>query len=334
MRRSIEGQVVVITGASSGIGHATALELARRGATLVLTARSQAALESVAEEIAERGGRAIALAADVSKPDELKKLADRAIAEFGRIDCWINNASVAVWATIDAMSIEDVDRVIAVDLLGVIYGVKAVLPQMLFQGSGTIINVASVLGERSIPLLSTYSAAKHGVKGFTESLRMEVKGRGIDVVLVLPSAINTPFYTWGKSRMGVRPDPVSMVYDPRVVARAIAGAIEKPRRDVYVGSVGKALSIAQRLSPRAVDYYMTQRRRMFTDQITSIPDRGESNLDQSSEATEIDGIFESRARKRSFYTEMAGSRKVKTAVTVAALTGAALLLFKFVKPRK
>lgn len=320
-RSRITNRVVVVTGGSSGIGHATALELAKRGARLVLASRGEEALADVVEEIRSHGGEAIAVKTDVSSRAEIQALAGEAVRRYGRIDVWINNASVAVWSMIEAMSEEEVDRVISVDLLGTIFGAQAAIPVMRRQGSGMIINVGSALADRSVPLLSTYCAAKHGVKGFTESLRMEVAGDGIAVVFVLPSAINTPFYSHGRSRLGVRPDPVSVVYDPRAVARAIAATIERPRRDVYVGSVGKFLSLAQRVSPRLVDLYMMQGERMFADQISGTPDRGESNLFHSPDASDVHGEFRDRARKRSLYTEVTGSRVLPLAAgaVVAAL---------------
>jgi short-subunit dehydrogenase len=322
---NIRNSVIVITGGSSGIGHATALALAKKGARIVLAARGVDALARVVDEINSVGGEAVAVPTDVSRPHEVQELAAAALARFGRIDCWINNASVATWSTIEEMTAEEASRVIDVNLLGTIYGVKAALPAMLEQGRGVIINVASVLAERSIPLLSTYCAAKHGVKGFTESLRMEVSRDGIKVVLVLPSAINTPFYTWGRSKMGVRPDPVSIVYDPRVVARAIVRAVERPRRDVYVGGIGRALALGQRLSPRAVDAYMQQNGRMWREQITNEPDHDESNLYRSPEESSIDGKFVGRARRRSVYTEVTSSPGLKGVLALFLIAAGAAL---------
>ena len=230
-------RVIVITGGSSGIGHATALEFARRGDCVTIAARGGEALARAAAAIEAAGGQALAITADVARFDDVARIAGETIARFGRIDVWINNAAVGEWGTVESLDIETIDRVIAVDLLGTIYGCKAVLPHLRARGRGVIINVASGLAERAIPLLSTYSAAKAGVRGFTEALRMELTAEksGIDVVLVLPASINTPFYSNGPSRLGVRPRPVSVIYPPQTVAEDIVRVAEKPQRELYAG---------------------------------------------------------------------------------------------------
>jgi short-subunit dehydrogenase len=284
-------KVVVITGASSGIGHATAVAFGRRGCSVVLAARSRDALEVTANDVEIAGGRALVVPTDVSDWEQVERLALRAIGSFGRIDVWINNASVAEWAFIETMHADDIRRVIDVDLLGTLYGVRAALPHMQAAGRGTIINVASALADRSIPWLSTYCAAKAGVKAFSESLRLELAATNanIDVVVVLPASINTPFYSWGRSKVGVRPRPISHVYQPQKVAAAIVRAAERPRRDVYVGVMGKLLSIGQRISPRLLDYYMLQSRRMFREQMSDTRDSGQSNLFASPNETDVEG---------------------------------------------
>lgn len=281
-------KVVVITGGSSGIGHATAKRFASRGDSVVIAARNDAALRTVAEEI-----DALPIRADVSRWDDVKRVADETIATFGRIDVWINNASVGEWATIETAAIEDMQRIIEVDLLGTMWGVKAVLPHFRQRNAGVIINVASALADRAIPLLSTYCAAKAGVKALTDSLRMELiaAGSAVRVMTILPSSINTPFYTWGRSRLGVRPHPVSIIYPPDKVARAIVRAADHPRREVYVGIMGKLLSIGERVSPVAMDWYMLRGGNLFRQQLTSTPDRGESNLFESPGEVAIEGDF-------------------------------------------
>ena len=167
------------------------------------------------------------------------------------------------------------------------------LPHFRERRRGIIINVASALADRSVPLLGIYSTAKAGVKAFTDALRLELKAAksGIDVVCVLPSSMNTPFYRWGRSQIGVRPHPISVIYPPQKVAQAIVRAVERPRRDVYVGSVGKLLSLGQRLSPRLIDWYLLKRGYIFRQQLTATPDSGESNLYSSPEETSIEGDF-------------------------------------------
>jgi len=319
-------RVIVITGGSSGIGHATALEFARRGDCVAIAARGAEALARTAAEIDAAGGQALAITADVARFEDVARIAAETIATFGRIDVWINNASVAEWGTVESLDVAGIDRVIAVDLLGTIYGCKAVLPHFRARGRGVIINVASGLAERAVPLLSTYSAAKAGVKGFTDALRMELAAAesGVDVVLVLPSSINTPFYSNGRSRLGVRPHPVSVIYPPKAVAEAIVKVAGNPQREVYVGAMAKLLSIAQRLSPAAMDEYMLQGGRMFREQTTSIPDAGQSNLFTSPNDSRIEGDFTAESRRGSWYTRTFGTHPGLSVVLAAAASVALL----------
>ncbi len=185
MARSISEQVIVVTGASSGIGRATALALGERGASVVVAARNEPALRAVAAEIESRGGRALVAVTDVAIAADVDHLAARAIAAFGRIDGWINNAGISRYGLAEETTIEDVERVLQVNLVGQIHGMMAALPIMKRQGSGTIVNVASVLAERAIPYLSAYAAAKHGLKGYTDTLRLELAHQASPVTMTL-----------------------------------------------------------------------------------------------------------------------------------------------------
>jgi short-subunit dehydrogenase len=328
-KRDLAQSVVVITGASSGIGHATALCFARRGARVVLVSRSAEALEQVAGEVAEAGGQALPVAADVARSEEVEAVVQSAILRFGRIDVWVNNAAVAEWSLLEDMSPAEIRRVVEVNLLGAIYGVRAALPHLRAQGSGVIVNVASALAERAIPLLSTYSASKAALKSFSDSLRMELRATrsGIDVVTILPSSINTPFYRWGPSKIGVRPHPVSVIYPPQAVAEAIVSGVEHPQREIYVGVMGKLLSVGERVSPRAMDWYMLRRQHMFREQYSATRDRGQSNLFQTPGETDIEGSFTDETRKRSVYTKAIELHpNMRRAAAAGALVFAALWL--------
>jgi len=297
--------IIVITGGSSGIGKATALAFARRGDSVVIAARSKDAVEAAANEVEAAGGRALAIVADVSRYDDVQRVVDEALAKFGAIDVWINNASVAEWSFIETMQPDDMRRIVEVDLVGTMYGCRAVLPHFRQRGGGTIVNVASALADRAIPLLSTYCAAKAGVKSFSDALRMEMRATNanVDVVVILPSSINTPFYTWGRSLLGVRPHPVSVIYPSRAVADAIVWAADHPkRREVFVGIMGKLLSLGQRFSPELMDAYMLQRHEMFRQQYSVLADHGESNLFQTNGETRVNGDFTDDARTTSLYT--------------------------------
>jgi short-subunit dehydrogenase len=258
MPRALHEQVVVITGASSGIGRETALLFGEQQASVVLAARNETALRDVAEMIEQRGGRAHVVVTDVSEWEQVERLAQEAVNHFGRIDTWVNNAAVAVYGLVEDLTLHDIERTIKVDLMGQIYGMKAVLPQMILQEEGTIINVSSVEGRRAVPFHSAYAAAKHGVNAFSDTLRMEMERHhpGIKVTVVMPASINTPFFDHARSRMGARPKPLPPVYEPHDVAKAIVSAAITPQRDIYVGSASKTISSLHAISPALVDRLM------------------------------------------------------------------------------
>lgn len=326
MRRPLSEAVVVITGASSGIGHATALAFAARGAKVVLVSRSADALGEVAGEI---GANAFAIPADVSNWGDIVRVVDETMARFGRIDVWINNAAVAEWSLIEDLTPEGMRRVMEVNILGPMFGVRAALPH-LKHSSGVIINIASALADRAIPLLATYSASKAALKSFSDSLRMELRATGsdVDVVTIMPSSINTPFYRRGPSKLGVRPHPVSVIYPPQMVAKAIVRAAEWPQREVFIGVMGKLLSLGERLSPLAMDWYMLRRHYMLQEQYTSTRDAGQSNLFASPGETDINGSFGDEARKTSVYTNAIELRPVlRRILAVGLIAGVALFAF-------
>ena len=281
MQKPLAHQVMVITGASSGIGRATAVEAGRRGATVVLAARNVRGLHAAAADVERAGGTPHVVPTDVAQYAEVERLAHEAVERFGRIDTWVNNAAVALYATVEQASVEELVRVIQVDLMGQLYGIKAVLPHLRRQGGGTIISVGSALSERAVPLQAPYVAAKHGLKGFTESLRMELERdkTGIKVTLIEPSSINTPFFRHARSKLGVKPRPMLPVYQPEVVAEAILFAAEHPRRDVVVGGAGKLLTVLERLSPALVDRLMLAFDQGVRQQQSDEPDDGRDNLD-------------------------------------------------------
>lgn len=255
MLKPINQQVVAIVGASSGIGRKTALEFARRGAKLVVAARSQPGLESLVSEIQLLGGEVIAVPADVAVFEQVKAIADKAVQQYGRLDTWVHVAATGILAQFDQITPEEFQRVIDVSLMGQVYGAMAALPYLKREGRGALIHISSVEGLRSMPLQSPYSAAKHGLEGFLESLRVELKHEGlpISVTSVKPSVINTPFYNHVRTKLGVKPTGIPPYYQPKLVADAILYAAEHSTRDLIVGDVGKVLDILQRVSPQLVD---------------------------------------------------------------------------------
>jgi NAD(P)-dependent dehydrogenase (short-subunit alcohol dehydrogenase family) len=253
--KPISQQVVAVVGASSGIGRETALQFAKKGAKVVVAARSQSGLESLVSEIKQFGGDAVAVVADVSEFEQVKAIADKAAEVYGRLDTWVHSAATGVLAPFDQITPEEFKRVIDVNLNGQAYGAMAALPHLKKEGRGALIHISSVEARRSIPLQSPYSASKHGVEGFLDSLRVELQHEGwqISVTNVMPSVINTPFYNKVRTKLGVKPTGVPPYYQPSIVADAILYVAEHPTRDFIVGDVGKVLDVMQRVSPALVD---------------------------------------------------------------------------------
>lgn len=320
--RSLGEQVVVITGASQGIGRETALQLAMKGASVVLGARNEEGLTELATQVERLGGHAEPVVTDVAEWDEVERLGRRAIERFGRIDTWINNAAVSIYATVERLEPDEMDRLVRVNLMGVMYGSKVALSHMKPRGEGTIINVGSALSERAIPLQSAYVATKHAIQGFSEALRLELmhEGAGIDVVVVLPSSTNTPLFNFARSKLGVLPMPVPPVYEPRVVAQAICHAAEHGGREIVVGGWGKLLVVAQRLSPSLLDRYMLQGGRSFEQQKTDLPDDRRDNLfEPSTGPGSTTGDFGSGSKSSSLYTSTFELHPERKRAAVAAL---------------
>jgi NAD(P)-dependent dehydrogenase (short-subunit alcohol dehydrogenase family) len=268
--KRVEDQVIVITGASSGIGLVTAKMAAARGARVVLAARNETDLRREVEGIRRNGGRAIFVAADVALPEEADRIAGEAVREYGRIDTWVNNAAVAVYGRLMDLPIPDMRRQFDVNYWGQVYGSRAAVPHLQREG-GALINVASALADRAIPLQGNYSAAKHALKAFTDSLRMELEESGapISVTLIKPGSIDTPLFDKARTLLGVEPQPVPPVYAPELVARTILVCAERPVRDVVVSGMGKVLSLAGTMAPRLTDRFME--RSTFQSQKTDQP---------------------------------------------------------------
>jgi NAD(P)-dependent dehydrogenase (short-subunit alcohol dehydrogenase family) len=330
--KAVDQQVVVITGASSGIGRETARLFGEKGAAVVLAARNEEGLREVAAAIEAAGGRAHVVPTDVSAWEQVSHLADEALRRFGRIDTWVNNAAVNEHATVEQMTIEEIERIIQVNLMGQIYGMKAALGPMRRQKAGTIINVASILAMRGAPLHAPYVAAKHGIAGFTETLRLELMHERlpINVTLVMPAYINTPLFINARSKLGVKPRPVPPVYDPIAVAEAVLFAAEHRRRDIIIGGFGAALSVLQRISPPLVDRLMLLRGVMFRAQMTDQPDDGVDNLFRPTPGGgSARGEWDKDGPRNSFYTrhlELYPNRK--RFLLAALFTGAFMLARK------
>jgi NAD(P)-dependent dehydrogenase (short-subunit alcohol dehydrogenase family) len=252
MRRKLKDSAVVITGASSGIGRAAALAFANAGASLVLAARRDEPLQEAADECTRAGSRAVAVPTDVSDQPQVEALARQALAQFGRIDVWVNNAAVTMFGRFEDAPLEDYRRVIETNLFGYIYGARAALPYMREQGSGVLINVSSIVAKVPQPYVSAYVISKAGIRSLSMCLRQELaleSGHDIHVCTVLPATIDTPFFQQGANYLGRRPRAMPPVYPAQQVAAALVALARKPRREVFVGNAGRMLDLQEKLSP-------------------------------------------------------------------------------------
>lgn len=267
-------QVIVVTGASSGIGRCAAQHLAARGARVVLTARRAGALDALAREIRAAGGEAIALAADVTEADEVRAVAREAVRRFGRIDTWINNAAVYIQGRVQDLDVAEYRRLLDVNLTGYIIGTKCALEEaMLEQGRGGIIQVSSVLGRRGAAYFSAYAAAKAGVDGFSQSVRAELWGTGIRISTLYLPPVDTPIYRHARGKFGTVPKPPPPVADPAAVARTIATLAERPQNERVTHAFGHLYLALGSLPSRFGDWFLHH-----TGEFTrsDIPDQGDN----------------------------------------------------------
>lgn len=243
--KPIQDQVIVITGASSGIGLATALTAARQGAKVVLAARTEEALREATSQIKAAGGSAIYVVTDVADRAQVQRLADAAVARFGRVDTWVNDAGVSIYGKLEEVRDEDSRRLFETNFWGVVYGSLVALP-LIKRSGGALINVGSEVSEAIVPLQGMYSASKHAVKGFTDALRVEVEEvdkTPVAITLIQPTAVDTPFPQRARNYMTQEPKLPSPMIDPQQVADAILDAATKHQRDVKVG-LGAVLNTA------------------------------------------------------------------------------------------
>ena len=322
--KRIEDQVVVVTGASSGIGLATAKMAAERGARVVLAARDSNGLASARVEIEGSGGRAVTVIADVSIFEDVRTIARRAIDAFGGFDTWVNNAGLSIYGPIEEVPVEDARRLFDVNYWGIVHGTLTAVSHLKDHG-GAVINLGSVTSDRAIPLQGHYSASKHAVKAFTDAFRMELEKEGapVSLTLIKPGAIDTPFPEHARNYMEAEPKHPPPVYDPSVVAEAILFCAEHARRDLIVGGGGKMTAALQNV-PRVADRYM--RATMFDGQKMRKPSRyeREDSLYEPQGGGRERGNYPGSVRKRSLYT-MTSMHRLATMVSAAAV-GAGVVL--------
>ncbi len=326
--KPIPDQVVVVLGASSGIGREVALRFADQGASVVVAARSEPGLTSLVEEITTRGGAGVSVVCDVADFAQVQHVADTAVSRFGRIDTWVNVAAVSVYARFEDTTPEEFRRVIEVNYLGQVHGALAALPHLRNAGQGALIAISSVESIVSLPLHSAYSASKHAVEGMLDGLRRDLLAENapVSVTSVKPGTINTPFFNNARNRMDVKPQGPPPFYPPSVVADCVLYAAEHPVRDLYAGGAARMMAVNQFLAPRLVDVTLARVgiRAASTTEPTPGGAPGALFVPRVKD-NRTEGDFTARARRVSLYTQAQTHPRARS-LAIAGLLGLSLLL--------
>jgi short-subunit dehydrogenase len=318
--KPVSDQVIVITGASSGIGLATARMAARRGAAVVLAARTEQALNEAVREITMAEGRAVAVVCDVRRRDELERLADEAVRNFGRIDTWVNNAGVGIWGRIEEVSETDMRQLFETNFWGEVAGSLVALPHLKRQG-GALINMGSMGSDRALPLQGIYSASKHAVMGFTDALRMELEEEGapVSVTLIKPASVGTPMPQHVRNYTRSEPKFPPPVYAPEDVAKVILLAAARPLREAFVGGSARAISTLAKLAPRLLD--RVSESTLFKGQVGPKSPSPGDNLWHGRSEGKVRGDHQGSIIRPSLYSNATVHAGLTTAVAGLALAG-------------
>ncbi|RPJ70953.1 MAG: SDR family NAD(P)-dependent oxidoreductase [Acidobacteria bacterium] len=302
--KKLRDQVIVITGASSGIGLTTAEMAAQAGARVMLSSRNEQDLRSAVEDIRARGGEAAYHVADVADERAMEQLAERTTREYGGIDTWVNNAGVSMYGRLEDSPMEDKRRLFDVNFWGVVNGSKAALPHLKRNG-GALINIGSVLSDIPVPVQGIYAASKHALKAYTSSLRMELANEAVpvSVTLVKPSAIDTPYTEHARSHMAEEPGLPAPAYAPEVVARAILRCAEKPVREITVGGAGRFQILLHTLAPSLAEAFI--QRAMPAQMKRNEPSDERDSLYRPMSGRRRYGPYSGRVMQSSAYTRAA-----------------------------
>ena len=325
-KKALKNQVIVITGASSGIGLATAQAAAAQGATVVLVSRNEDKLKTIADRMQRRGHRVSYKVADVSDKEAVKRVAEEIEQEHGRIDTWVNNAGVSIYGRLTEIDRDDHEQVIRTNFWGVVNGSEAALPA-LRRSRGTLVNLGSALSDRAVGMQGMYSASKHAIKGYTDALRMELMRDGIPVgvSLIKPGAINTPYTRHAKNYTGQRLSFPSPVYDPSVVAAGILHCAKTPVAHLTIGGGGKLISALGNRFPGLMDLFMVKGGaidQQFLDEPVRTP-AGANNLHgpMEDDSPSADGDYEGMVKNHSVFTNFRKHPVLTAALGTAAGAG-------------
>ncbi|HEX8489156.1 MAG TPA: SDR family oxidoreductase [Propionibacteriaceae bacterium] len=326
--KPLNEQVVVVLGASSGIGRASALALAARGAKVVVAARSQKGLVSLVAQITAAGGQATYVLCDVADYAQVRQVASIAVQTYGRIDTWVNCAALSLFAHFEETTPEEYRRLMEVNYLGHVHGALAALPRLREGGGGSLIAISSVESIVSLPLHAAYSASKHAVEGAMDALRRDLMAEKapISVTSIKPATINTPLFTNSRSRMDVKPKGPPPIYQPNVVADCVVYAAEHPVRDLFAGGSGRMMALQQFTAPRQMDLYMAKIATRQERTKEPKPDGMPGNLYEPTSDDRAAGDYSRRARRFSVYTYLETHPKARALAAGSALVTTALLL--------
>jgi NAD(P)-dependent dehydrogenase (short-subunit alcohol dehydrogenase family) len=333
MARTDTQQTVVVTGASAGIGRATAAMFAARGARVALLARGRTGLDAAAAEVRQAGGEALPVVTDMAEWDQVEEAARRVEEELGPVDIWVNNAFTAAFGRFIDLSPEEFLQATRSTYLGYVHGTRAALTRMMPRDRGTVVQVGSALAYRGVPLQSAYCGAKHAIQGFTESVRCELlhDKSQVRITMVQMPAVNTPQFTWLRTHLPRHAQPVPPIYQPEIAARAVLRAADHPRRREYwVGASTVATLLANAVVPGLLDRYLA--RTGFDSQQTDAfaPTGGDGNLFEPADETEefgAHGVFDHQAHAVS-PQQWASRHHLGKAVAAAGLTGAGYALLR------